>query len=332
MKRQIFVSVVLFLLSLSLGFVTVASAKQYVVKKGENLKIISKKTGVSVREIQKANHLKGIALRSKQVLIIPEQDTASSPSKTKVAKKGGKSPQPAAYYVVKKGDTPALIAKKTGTPVKQIMAMNKIRPHGLKVGQRLVLAKAPHVQEKVTVTEEEKALIEEEGDEEDVVAATAVIDSIEQRKEIQRQSELLGKWGSPDERRLFVKVATGFLGAPYRLGGSTVRGIDCSAFVRKMYQLFDISLPRTAYEQSNVGLSVNKKELLEGDLVFFRTRKPVGHVGIYVGNNEFVHASSRDRSVRIDNLDSPYFNKRFIRAVRVKGLDDKRDDKGRINS
>lgn len=325
MKRRISLLGVLFLLSLSLVFASGASAKQYVVKKGENLKIISKKTGVSIQEIQKANGLKGTALKSKQVLIIPEKAKASSTSKTKVATKKNTKSRSAAYYTVKKGDNLALIAKKTGTPVKQIMAMNKIRPKGLKVGQRLVLAKASHTPEKETITEDEKALInnEEELDEEDVVAAVDTID----QKENKSRSELLGRWGSPDERRLFVRVATGFLGAPYRLGGSTVRGIDCSAFVRKMYQLFDISLPRTAHEQSNVGLNVDKKELLEGDLVFFRTRKPVGHVGIYVGNNEFVHASSRDRSVRIDNLDSPYFNKRFIRAVRVKGLDEKIDEK-----
>jgi peptidoglycan DL-endopeptidase LytE len=320
MKRRIFVSVVLFLLSLSLGFATISSANQYVVKKGDNLRIISKKTGVSIQEIQKANGLKGTALKLKQVLTIPEKGTAS---KTKVASKKNIKSNPAAYYTVKKGDTPALIAKKTGTPIKQIMAMNKLRAKGLRVGQRLVLAKAAHIPEKETVKEEPKVLVsndDEELDEEDIASNT---DNIDLNKVSLRHSELLGKWGSPDERRLFVKVATGFLGAPYRLGGSTVRGIDCSAFVRKMYQLFDISLPRTAHEQSNVGQSVDKKELLEGDLVFFRTRKPVGHVGIYVGNNEFVHASSRDRSVRIDNLDSPYFNKRFIRAVRVKGLDEK---------
>ena len=149
------------------------------------------------------------------------------------------------------------------------------------------------------------------------------VDSFIDTRRDNHNSEVLGEWGSPDERKLFVKVATGFLGAPYRLGGSTVRGIDCSAFVRKIYQLFDISLPRTAYEQSNVGRSVAKNELLEGDLVFFRTKRPVGHVGIYIGNGEFVHASSKDRAVRIDNLDAPYFYNRFVRAVRVKGLKDK---------
>ncbi len=317
MKRQIFFVSLLFLICLSLGFVSSAAARQYEVKKGDNLNSISKKTGVSIRDIQQANGLKGTALKLKQVLIIPENGTSASKSRAKI--KPVVKAKPAAYYTVKKGDNLALIAKRTGTPVSQIMAMNKIRPKSLRIGQRLALGKAPR---SLTVTNDEQALADDddEGDDEDIAST---VDMADLQKDNETNAELLGKWVSPDERKLFVKVATGFLGAPYRLGGSTVRGIDCSAFVRKMYQFFDISLPRTAREQSNVGLSVDKNELLEGDLVFFRTRKPVGHVGIYVGNNEFVHASSRDKVVRIDNLDSPYFNKRFIRAVRVKGLDEK---------
>ena len=78
-------------------------------------------------------------------------------------------------------------------------------------------------------------------------------------------------------------------------------------------------------EQSSVGVRIDRTKLEEGDLVFFRTRKPIGHVGIYIGNNEFVHASYRGKSVRIDNLDQPYFQKRFQRAVRVKGLEENGD-------
>ena len=315
MKRQIFVLSLLFLLCLSLGLVSNASARQYEVKKGDNLNIISKKTGVSVRDIQQANGLKGTALKLKQVLNIPEKQHSGFHGQSQKSKPVAKT-KPAAYYTVKKGDNLALIAKKTGTPVKQILAMNKIRPRNLRVGQKLALAKASRLPEKETVADDENILGED--DEDDVASADDVADL---KNENQTSAELLGKWGSPDERKLFVKVATGFLGAPYRLGGSTVRGIDCSAFVRKMYQLFDINLPRTAHEQSNVGLSVDKNELLEGDLVFFRTRRSVGHVGIYIGNGEFVHASYRDRAVRIDNLDAPYFYNRFVRAVRVKGLD-----------
>ncbi|MGB9630061.1 MAG: C40 family peptidase, partial [Thermodesulfobacteriota bacterium] len=112
-----------------------------------------------------------------------------------------------------------------------------------------------------------------------------------------------------------------FLGVPYRLGGSTLKGIDCSAFVRKIYQIFNVDLPRTAREQIFFGKRVRKEELEEGDLVFFKTHRANGtHVGIYVGNNEFVHASSWSKEVKIDSLETPYFNKRFLQGVRIKEL------------
>jgi cell wall-associated NlpC family hydrolase len=226
--------------------------------------------------------------------------------------------KPAAYYTVKKGDNLALIAKKTGVTLRQITAINKIDPRNLRVGQKLALAKTLIPPNK-DIIEDEDTLLDDNTAEETAQATEVAAPESDSHK----NAEVLGKWSSDDERKLFVKVATGFLGAPYRLGGSTIRGIDCSAFVRKIYTFFNIELPRTAREQSNVGLNIDKGELVEGDLVFFRTRREFGHVGIYIGNHEFVHASSRDRVVRIDSLDSPYFHKRFVRAVRVKGLDDK---------
>ncbi|PKN05976.1 MAG: peptidoglycan endopeptidase, partial [Deltaproteobacteria bacterium HGW-Deltaproteobacteria-7] len=129
------------------------------------------------------------------------------------------------------------------------------------------------------------------------------------------------KWNSPDEMQLFVKVATGYIGAPYRFGGSSLKGIDCSSFVQKIYRIFDIQLPRNAAQQSKVGISISRENLTQGDLVFFHTKRSLGHVGIYIGNNEFVHASSKSKGVRIDSLETPYYQKRFQRAVRVKGLD-----------
>jgi peptidoglycan DL-endopeptidase LytE len=313
MKRQIFALSVLFIFCLSFGFSSSALAKQYEVKKGDSLYSISKKLSVSVREIQQANGLKGTALRLKQVLDIPEKGTSVSASRSK--SKQAMKAKPAAYYTVKKGDNLALIARKTGIPVKQIMVMNNVRPKSLRIGQKLALAKTPRFAEKEIIAADEDSLLDDDDDEASIGEVAAL------EKEKQTSEELLGNWSSSDERKLFIKVATGFLGAPYRLGGSTIRGIDCSAFVRKMYEFFDIALPRTAREQSEVGMSIDKGELAEGDLVFFRTRRPVGHVGIYVGNNEFVHASSRDKVVRIDSLNTPYFNKRFVRAIRVKGLD-----------
>ena len=307
MKRQIFVLLGLFVFCLSLISASTALAKQYEVKRGDNLYTISKKFGVSVQSIKQINNLKGNALSLRQVLNIPEK----GPSVPVVRSKS----KPAAYYTIKKGDNPALIAQKTGVTLRQITALNKINPRHLRIGQKLSLTKELSPPQS-DIAPDEDSLLDDNIDED--TAQSVEVTDLERNS--QNNTEVLGKWNSDDERKLFVKVATGFLGAPYRLGGSTIRGIDCSAFVRKIYNFFDIELPRTAREQSHVGRNIDKAELVEGDLVFFRTRREFGHVGIYIGNHEFVHASSRDKVVRIDSLDTPYFHKRFVRAVRVKGL------------
>lgn len=316
MQRQILVTAGLFVLCLSLSFIPGAFAGQYEVKKGDSLYSIAHKSGVTIRDLKQANELRGNTLKLNQILTIPEKGAPASVSK-EIKSNTPVKVRKATYYTVKKGDTISLIAKKTGLSVQQITALNNVHPRNLRIGHKLTLSAPLHPRKKENIDTEE---VLPAGDDEENAEESAERAALE--KENQQNAELLGKWGSSDERKLLVRVATGFLGAPYRLGGSTVRGIDCSAFVRKMYQFFDINLPRTAYEQSHVGLSINRKELVEGDLVFFRTRRPVGHVGIYIGNNEFVHASSRDKVVRIDSLDTPYFYKRFVRAVRLKSLDE----------
>ncbi len=309
-KRRISVFSGLCVLFLLFCFNTGAYANQYKVKKGDNLHIVSKQLGVSVAEIKKSNHLTDDKLKPGQILSA-NQKSSASPVLVK-----SKS-RPASFYTVRKGDTLTTISKKTGIPAKQITALNNVNQKNMRAGRNLILSKPKHPAPSPAVVDEEDDLLD---DEEDVASSDASGDNA---REIKSSGEVLGKWGSADERKLFIKISTGFLGAPYRLGGVTVKGIDCSAFVRKMYEFFDIALPRTAREQYAVGARVDRDDLVEGDLVFFRTKKPIGHVGIYIGKNEFVHASYKGKSVRIDNLDQPYFQKRFIRAVRVKGLNEK---------
>ena len=227
-------------------------------------------------------------------------------------------------YKVRRGDSIAAIAKKHGVDPGALKEMNNLRSNFLKTGQKIILAKADAGQEK-KAQPAGVSMEAGENDEEDGGLTGDPIGDIsltETEKDVQSNAELLGKWNNPEERKLFVKVAAAFLGAPYRLGGVSLRGIDCSAFVKKIYQLFEVSLPRTAKEQAHVGARIARDDLIEGDLVFFNTKRSFGHVGIYIGNNEFVHASSRNKGIRIDNLEQPYFNKRFVKAVRLKGLDE----------
>jgi len=107
-----------------------------------------------------------------------------------------------------------------------------------------------------------------------------------------------------------------WIGTRYRYGGTTRRGIDCSAFVQTiMRDVLDVNLPRTTALQVRLGTAVNRDELLPADLVFFR-RRGVRHVGIYLGDGEFIHASS-SRGVTISNLTEGYYRRHFWRARRV---------------
>jgi cell wall-associated NlpC family hydrolase len=106
-------------------------------------------------------------------------------------------------------------------------------------------------------------------------------------------------------------------GTRYRLGGVSRSGIDCSAFVQAIYlSAFAVSLPRTAREQYKTSRIISATELKEGDLVFFNTTGGISHVGIYLQNNKFIHASS-SYGVIISDMFDPYYVRRFVGAGRV---------------
>jgi peptidoglycan endopeptidase LytE len=296
---------VLFLFVLQpLGF----AEERYTVKPGDNLYKISKTYGISVGALKASNHLEKEALRLNQVLLIP---TSKENEPKKILKK---SSSESSSYVVKRGDSLSTISRKVGLSVDEIKQINHLRTNNLTAGQTLILS----VPRNATGDPDE-----ESGDEED--APEVLPDEGEGGKEAAAEPAP-GGWKSQEERNLFVRVVKNFLGVPYRLGGSTLKGIDCSAFVKRIYEIFNTELPRTTWEQLRIGKKVGKGDLEEGDLVFFKvpTRRTSNrHVGIYIGNNEFVHASSRKKEVRVDSLEAPYFSKRFINGIRVKELDRK---------
>ena len=117
-----------------------------------------------------------------------------------------------------------------------------------------------------------------------------------------------------------VVNAMGFLGVPYRRGGSSSdTGFDCSGFVRSMYeQSVGKILPRRASEQAAVTEKIDKQDLKPGDLVFFNTmRQTFSHVGIYVGDNKFIHSPRTGKSVRVEDMRDAYWERRFTGARRV---------------
>ncbi|WP_115158277.1 NlpC/P60 family protein [Serratia fonticola] len=106
-------------------------------------------------------------------------------------------------------------------------------------------------------------------------------------------------------------------GVRYKLGGNTRQGIDCSAYMQRIFNdEFSFSLPRTTHEQVKQGSRINKSDLTTGDLVFFKTSPQERHVGVYIGEGKFIHASSR-AGVTVSMLENQYWQVRYEQARRI---------------
>ena len=120
-----------------------------------------------------------------------------------------------------------------------------------------------------------------------------------------------------------TSYALGLLGVDYKFGGNSPEtGLDCSGLVRYVFQqVTGVSLPRSAKEMSLVGAPVGADELKHGDLVFFNTRRfAFSHVGIYLGDNQFIHAPRRGREVEVAVFDKRYWQQRYNGARRLVGV------------
>ena len=135
----------------------------------------------------------------------------------------------------------------------------------------------------------------------------------------QKISEILKskKYSNLDNRRKqILLLASKWIGTPYCYGGTTSRCIDCSGFTQQVFNSAGIKIPRTAKQQYQFGNTVNKNRILPGDLVFFIRHHKIGHVGIYIGNNEFIHAATSKGVTKQSQTDS-YYKRTFAGYKRI---------------
>jgi len=126
---------------------------------------------------------------------------------------------------------------------------------------------------------------------------------------------------SNENQNSLIKDAKNHKGGRYVWGGTNPKGFDCSGYVQYLYGKHGIKLPRTAFAQSKIGLPVDPNYLKQGDLLFFLTDKkrniPITHVGIYVGNGQFIHAASKEKGIIISPLNTGSYADNFVGAKRV---------------
>ncbi len=212
-------------------------------------------------------------------------------------------------YTVKKVGSSHKISKRSKTKVEAIHKADKLDSNKLSSGTELIIP-SKEIQKYNTP---------------EVNALPSINIPAENTKDTDKIKEIINA-SEPQRSKLkefLIFIAQQTIGIPYRFGSNTFLATDCSGYVQNVFSMLGINLPRSAREQFHIGEAVDKKDLSIGDLVFFRTYASFpSHVGVYLGNDLFIHASTLGRKVTIDSLAMPYFVKRFIGAKRLPGLDE----------
>ncbi len=215
-------------------------------------------------------------------------------------------------YTVKEGDSLYAIAHRFGLRLPELLRVNKFRnPHKIKPGDVVYIP----VKGASASGKRSSSVRPANGSQ-----SSGVRQSVSRRNPSRTAAltALKGNSGlSPTARRV-LEIAHRYLGRPYRYGGSSSRGFDCSGFALHVYRSVGVRLPHSASAQARLGKPVPRSQLQPGDLVFFRTRgRRISHVGIYIGNGRFIHASSARGRVRIDSLNTGYYQRRYVCARRI---------------
>jgi peptidoglycan endopeptidase LytE len=267
-----------------LAFPAAAEAAVYNVLPGDTLYGIGLKYGVSAEDIQRANGITGYIIYPGQQLVIPDQaepQENSGNKETPSETPSGEAAQTPAAHIVAPGECLYSLAIAYGTTVEALMKENGLSSTTIYPGQKLLIPA---------------------GASSSRPAAEA----------------LPSRSAAGQAVKKVLSLASSFLGTRYVYGGSGPSGFDCSGFVRYVFQAVGFNLPHDAEEQAGYGKPVDRSSLQPGDLVFFSYygSPGIGHVGIYTGQDRFIHASSR-AGVIYSSLNQDYYRENYKGARRL---------------
>ncbi|RZA01051.1 MAG: glycoside hydrolase [Sphingobacteriaceae bacterium] len=148
---------------------------------------------------------------------------------------------------------------------------------------------------------------------------TPAVEKSEEQESLAKDylSQIMGVAMSATSNMKLFNFVYDWIGTPYRLGGGSKKGIDCSGFTKQLYsQVFNLDIKRSSRDIFSMVSPVKKDELKEGDMVFFKIKtRSISHVGIYLGNNRFAHASTK--GVAVSSLDDAYWSRYYYKGGRV---------------
>ncbi|MEK4424111.1 C40 family peptidase [Solibacillus sp. FSL K6-1523] len=281
-------------------------AATYTVQKGDNLTKIASTHKTTVQQLKQWNKLSddSIFLEQKLIVAMPDKVTGKP-----IDKENNSTANKTQFYTVAKGDNLTNIAKKYNATVSDMKQWNALESDAIQVGQKLKIQQA-NAKEEATVDEVE-AVIEFKETADEAIA-----------KQLANEQEITTPINAASQQKYnqVLIVANQSLGVPYVYGGNTMAGFDCSGFVNYVYQQAGINLTRKSslmYFQQD---TTKVKTPLPGDLVFFKNTfiPNISHMGIYIGNDEFIHAGSQ--GVVVANVKTKYWAERIVSFKRLNNV------------
>ena len=272
--------------------------QKYTVQNGDNLWLIATRFNTTVEAIMYVNNLSSEILIPGQELVIPKPGTvvpSTAENRSTAPTRNQASP---VKYVVQYGDSLWFIAVKFQTSVEAIKELNGLTSDQIRPGMTLLVSgksSSPSRKQQSGSNSQPASQPKKENS----------------TKTQQKENQV----STPQPKANILETAKQFLGVPYKYGGNSPKeGFDCSGFVKYVYGLHGINLPRVAADQAKVGTRVSTPAV--GDLVFFAENGSVVHVGIYAGNNTFIHAN-RKQGVIFTSLNQQWYKERYIGANRI---------------
>jgi cell wall-associated NlpC family hydrolase len=295
---------------------------KHTIKRGESLYTIAKKNHTTIDKLCTLNHIqKNKVLKAGHVIKVPGTKRSAKTKKKHIAKthRLGKK------YTVKKGDTLSVLAKRHHTTVSALRKANGMKKRDvLKLGQTLLLPNSKYAAKHTKIAKRSAKKQEKKLAKTLIKVRSSHKMPATHTKKYTLSDIVFGNRSSSKSKKI-IDLAKKKLGRRYVWGAVGQRNtFDCSGLTSYVCKANGIHIPRRAIEQSKYGKYVPRDKLQPGDLVFFDTSKRrkgyVNHVGIYIGNGKFIHASSAKKKVVITSLKKPFYSQRFKGARRVASL------------
>lgn len=314
------------------GTVAVAGETVHIVQAGDSLWQIALDNGITVEQLQVLNNLTGDSIKPGDRIIILDDNSSTAA----VSPLAGQE-----CYCVQSGDCLSTIAAQFGLTVQQLREMNDLQSDLIKPGDMLTVRKTQASIPAAANT----TILDTRSTTEYTVQCGDCLHGIAQRtgntiEQLRALNQLEGDLIYPGQKLIaamtgtsevsraggstlgisrILETAARYLGTPYKYGGNSPGGFDCSGFVQYVLKSCGYSVPRTAAAQQQMGKPVGEEDLQPGDLVFFACwGSGVDHVGIYVGDNRFIHSSSpRSGGVIYSSLHESFYARTYVGATRI---------------